>query len=57
MIHHYRSKRSVSQHVAQADELDAGIQRKADGPLDETGFGEVGELGLPLGEQRVVGCA
>jgi len=47
----------VIQHVAQADELDAGFRRKADGPLGETRSGEVEDLGLPLREQHVVGSS
>ncbi len=46
----------MSEHVAQADELDAGLHRKADGPLGEARLREVEELGPPLREQRVVGC-
>ncbi len=38
----------MSEHVAQADELDASVRREAAGPRGETSSGEAEELGLPL---------
>jgi hypothetical protein len=47
----------LSEHVEQADKLDAGFGREAVGPPGETRWRKIEKLGLPRCEQDVVGCA